>query len=167
VSIVTGVVFRNGDTVCRLGASIFYLDPMSTARAPNSFSLILVIKSNVSLQFVHVQLVGICVKPVRAAHRASDGGSHCTKVSLKIDTHRISAHFSSAVKCSESWEECSKPFSKLRYDSPTIYAPRASHELSVGNSHQLNLFLITVPNGDFGNLRYVCNLFLRLLFVAE
>ena len=47
--------------------------------------------------------------------------------SLKTDSHRISERFSSAVKCSEARvKKRSRPSSKLRCDSPTIYATRAS-----------------------------------------
>ena len=48
------------------------------------------------------------------------------EASLKTESHRLSERFSSAVKYSENrGEKCSKPSSKLRYDSPTIYATRA------------------------------------------
>ena len=61
--------------------------------------------------------------------RWRDGGSRRIEASPKIDSRRISERFSFGVKCSENREKKrSKSSSKLRYDSPTIYATRAFHE---------------------------------------
>jgi len=58
--------------------------------------------------------------------RWRDGGSRRIEASPKTGSRRIFERFSSAVKCSENQEKKhSKPSSKLRYDSPTIYATRA------------------------------------------
>jgi transposase-like protein len=48
------------------------------------------------------------------------------EASRKTDSHRISERFISAVRCSETRvKKRSKPSSKLRCESPTIYATRA------------------------------------------
>ena len=60
--------------------------------------------------------------------------------SLKTESHRISERFSSAVKYSENrGEKRSKPSSKLRYDSPTIYATRAILVVTANDSEQYSV----------------------------
>ena len=64
--------------------------------------------------------------------RWRDGGSRRIEVSLKIDSRRISERFSSVEKCSANrGKKRSKPSSKLRYDSPTISATRATWFLPI------------------------------------